>query len=314
MRNGRLPLVHNLKRGPGPPSRARRLRTRCDKLAGAHIRITEEGSHAARPKNYETVLYEPDGAVLRLTLNRPEKLNAWNGRMESDFIDALDTASADPAIHAIVVTGAGRAFCAGGDISAWSENLSGGDSRPRPSPLLARDGSPEVPIALARSKPVIAAINGHAVGIGLTVTLACDIRIASERAQFSARFVKVGLTPECGSTRYLPLVAGMGNALYMALTGRMIGAVEAKERGIVDFVVPPDSLMDEAMALAGEIASNPLSAVWFAKRLIHDNANESDLRRVVTAEGLAIREARRLPDHAEAVQAFVEKRPPNFGG
>jgi 2-(1,2-epoxy-1,2-dihydrophenyl)acetyl-CoA isomerase len=267
----------------------------------------------AAKKNFETILYEPEGAILRLTLNRPEKLNAWNARMESDFIDALEVASADPSIHAIVLTGAGRAFCAGGDISAWSQDLTGGDSRARPTPLLARDGSPEVPITLARSKPVIAAINGHAVGIGLTVTLACDIRIASERAQFSARFVKVGLTPECGSTRYLPLVAGVGNALYMALTGRMIDAAEAKERGIVDHVVPHNSLIDEAMALAGEIAANPPSAVWFAKRLIHDNANESDLRRVVTAEGLAIREARRLPDHAEAVRAFVEKRPPKFG-
>lgn len=262
---------------------------------------------------YETILYGPQGRVLLITLNRPEKLNAWNARMESEFMHALDAASADPALHAIVVTGAGRAFCAGGDISAWSADLSAGDRRRQASPLLARDGSPEVPITLARSKPVIAAINGHAVGIGLTVTLACDIRIASERAQFSARFVKVGLTPECGSTRYLPLVAGIGNALYMALTGRMIDAAEAKERGIVDRVVPHDSLMDEAMALAQEIASNPPSAVWFAKRLIHENANESDLRRVVTAEGFAIREARRHPDHAEAVQAFVEKRPPNFG-
>jgi len=263
--------------------------------------------------SYDTILYEPHDRVLLITLNRPEKLNAWNARMESEFIDALETGSADAAIHAIVVTGAGRAFCAGGDISAWSQDLSGGDKRRRPSPLLARDGSPEVPITLARSKPVIAAINGHAVGIGLTVTLACDIRIASERAQFSARFVKVGLTPECGSTRYLPLVAGIGNALYMAMTGRIIDAAEAKGRGIVDRVVPHDSLIEEAMALAEEIASNPPDAVWFAKRLIHENANESDLRRVVTAEGFAIREARCLPDHAEAVRAFVEKRPPNFG-
>ena len=265
-------------------------------------------------KRYETILYEPDGPILLLTLNRPEKLNAWNAAMESEFIDALETASADQAIHSIVVTGAGRAFCAGGDIGAWSQDLSSGDNRRRQSPLLARDGSPEVPITLARSKPVIAAINGHAVGIGLTVTLACDIRLASERAQFSARFVKVGLTPECGSTRYLPLVAGIGNALYMALTGRIIDADEAKERGIIDRVVPHDSLLDEALSLAREIASNPPSAVWFAKRLIHENANEGDIRRVVTAEGFAIREARRLPDHAEAVQAFVEKRPPNFGG
>ena len=266
------------------------------------------------PSEYETILSEPRGHIRLLTLNRPDKLNAWNAQMESDFIDALNSASKDPAVRAIVVTGAGRAFCAGGDISAWSQDLTDGDQRRRPSPLLARDGSPEVPITLARSKPVIAAINGHAVGIGLTVTLACDIRIASDRAQFSARFVKVGLTPECGSTRYLPLVAGIGNALYMALTGHMIDAAEAKERGIIDRVVPHDSLIDEAMALAEEIASNPPAAVWFAKRLIHENANERDLRHVVTAEGFAIREARQQPDHAEAVKAFVEKRPPNFGG
>ncbi len=262
---------------------------------------------------FETLLYERKGRVLIITLNRPEKLNAWNQKVESEFIHALDAASADPAVHVIVVTGAGRAFCAGGDISAWSEAIASGRERPIASSLLARDGSPEVPIALARSKPVIAAINGHAIGIGLTMPMACDIRIASDRAQFSARFVKVGLTPECGSTRYLPLVAGIDNALYMALTGRIIDAAEAKERGLVDRVVPHETLMDEAMALAEEIAANPPSAVWAAKRLIHENANESDLRRVVSAEGAAIREARRLPDHAEAVKAFMEKRPARFG-
>jgi len=262
---------------------------------------------------YETLLYEPKGRVLLLTLNRPEKLNAWSAKMEGEFIRALDVASADSQIHVIVVTGAGRAFCAGGDFSAWSQDLASHGERPPTSSLTSREGSPEVPIALARSKPVIAAINGHAIGIGLTMPLACDIRIASDQAKFSARFVKVGLTPECGSTRYLPLVAGIGNALYMALTGRIINAAEARERGLVDRVVPHDKLMDEAMALAEEIAANPASAVWAAKRLIHENANESDLRRAVSAEGFAIREARRLPDHAEAVKAFVEKRPPQFG-
>ena len=107
---------------------------------------------------YETLLYEPEGHVLVITLNRPEKLNAWNGRMETEFLDTLDAASADGAIRAIVVTGAGRAFCAGGDIGAWSQDLSS-NSRRQASPLLARDGSPDVPIALARSKPVIAAIH-----------------------------------------------------------------------------------------------------------------------------------------------------------
>ncbi len=261
---------------------------------------------------YEHILYERRDAIALITLNRPEKLNAWNARMEGEFIQALDAASADPQVHVIVVTGAGRAFCAGGDFSAWSEEIATRGERPPVSPLVSREGSPEVPIALKRSKPVIAAINGPAIGIGLTMPLACDIRIASDRAQFSARFVKVGLTPECGSTRYLPLVTGIGNALFLALTGRIIDAPEALARGLVDRVVPHDSLMDETMALADEIAANPPSAVWAAKRLIHDNAVESDLRRVVSQEGFAIREVRRLPDHAEAVRAFVEKRQPNF--
>ena len=260
------------------------------------------------------VRYERTGRIARITLNRPRRLNAIDDGMPAALSALVAEANRDDRVHVIVLAGAGRAFCAGGDISAWSQDLTSGDNRRQASPLLARDGSPEVPIALARSKPIIAAINGHAVGIGLTVTLACDMRIASERAQFSARFVRVGLTPECGSTRYLPLVAGIGNALFMALTGRLIDAAEAKERGIVDHVVPHDSLMQEAMALADEIAANPPSAVWLAKRLIHENANESDLRRVVTAEGSAIREARRQPDHAEAVKAFVEKRAPSFGG
>lgn len=261
---------------------------------------------------YEQILYERRGRVALITLNRPEKLNAWTPRMEEEFIDALGRASADEQVGALVVTGAGRAFCAGGDISRWSEMLAARETERPASYLRSRDGSPEVPIALSRSKPVIAAINGPAIGIGLTMPLACDIRIASERATFSARFVKVGLTPECGSTRYLPLVAGLGNALFLALTGRIIEAAEAKARGLVDRVVPHDRLMEEAMALAEEVAANPTEAVWAAKRLLHENAVEPDLRRVVTAEGHVIREMRLLPDHAEAVRAFLEKRPPRF--
>jgi 2-(1,2-epoxy-1,2-dihydrophenyl)acetyl-CoA isomerase len=146
------------------------------------------------------------------------------------------------------------------------------------------------------------------------MTLACDIRLASDKATFSARFVKIGLTPECGSTRYLPLVAGFSNALFLALTGRIIEAQEAKDRGLIDRIVPHDSLVDEAMALANEIAANPTDAVWAAKRLIHEDAVEADLRRVVTQEVNMIREQRRLPAHAEAVSAFQAKREPRFHG
>ena len=262
--------------------------------------------------NYQQILYEQRGRVALVTLNRPEKLNAWTGLMEDEFIDAVNRTANDRSLAALVVTGAGRGFCAGADISDFSQALTMSGERPPDSPLLARDGSPDVPLALSRGKPAIAAINGPAVGIGLTVTLACDIRIASEQARLSARFVRVGLTPECGSTRYLALVAGFSNALLLALTGRIIDAAEAKERGLVDRVVPHDRLLDEAMALAEEIANNPGDAIWAAKRLIHENAAEADLRRVVTQEGYAIREMRRLPDHAEAVRAFVEKRPPKL--
>src|SRR3990172_6956193 len=171
--------------------------------------------------DYETILYEKRGRVGLITLNRPEKLNAWNPRMETEFIDCVTRATEDREVGALVVTGAGRAFCAGGDISGWSEEIASRGEGGAPGPALGRggwvvverEGGREAPIVLRRGKPVIAAINGPAIGIGLTMPMACDIRIASERATFSARFVKVGITPECGSTRYLPAVAGLGNAL-----------------------------------------------------------------------------------------------------
>jgi len=265
--------------------------------------------------DYEHILYETKGRIALVTLNRPDRLNAWTPTMEVEFMAALERASGDQSIGAIVVTGAGRGFCAGADIGGWNERMPSAGSAPAPlpsSPMLSREGSPEVPITLARSKPVIAAINGPSIGIGLTMPLACDIRIASDKAKFSARFVKVGISPECGSTRYLPQVAGLGNALFMALTGRIVDSDEALARGLVDRVVPHDTLMDEAFSLAEEIANNPTNAVWAAKQLIHKNAVETDMRRVVDQEGFSIRETRRMPDHSEAVRAFMEKREPRF--
>jgi 2-(1,2-epoxy-1,2-dihydrophenyl)acetyl-CoA isomerase len=260
---------------------------------------------------YEHILYEPRGAVALITLNRPEKLNAWTRTMEDEFIDAVRTAAADSEVGCVVVTGAGRGFCAGADITGWDRSLSTAAPRRR-SKMLDESGSPEVPIALSQGKPVIAAINGVAVGIGLTMTLACDIRLASTAARFSARFVKVGLTPECGSTRYLPLVAGLPNALFLSLTGRIIDADEALQRRLVDQLLPPEQLLPGAFKLAEEIAANPHEAVWAAKRMLHQNATEADLRRVVTVETYSIRERQTEPDHREAVTAFVEKREPRF--
>jgi 2-(1,2-epoxy-1,2-dihydrophenyl)acetyl-CoA isomerase len=261
---------------------------------------------------YEQLLFERRGHIGVIRLNRPEKLNAWTATMENEFLDLIGRTTVDRGVRALIVTGAGRGFCAGADIGGWNSDLgSSGDRRPVSS-LQAQEGSPEVPISLSRGKPIIAAINGPSIGIGLTMPLACDVRIASDKATFSARFVKVGLTPECGSTRYLPLVAGFSNALFLAMTGRIIDANEALARGLVERVVLHDTLLGEAMSLAEEIAANPPDAVWAGKRLLHQNAVESDLRRLVTQEGYSIREMRRLPDHAEAVRAFVEKRQPNF--
>ncbi len=262
---------------------------------------------------FTQILYERRGRVALITLNRPERLNAWTNTMENEFIAAVEQANHDPNVGAIVVTGNGRGFCAGADIVGFTRRFSAdGSPVETESPMLAQVSSQEVPIALAAGKPSIAAINGAAIGVGLTMPLACDIRIASEAARFSARFVRVGLTPECGSTRYLPLVAGLPNALFLALTGRIVNANEALARRLVDRVVPADVLLDEALLLANEIATNPLDATWAAKRLLHQNALEQDLRRVVTQEAYSIRELRRTPEHREAALAFMEKREPVF--
>jgi 2-(1,2-epoxy-1,2-dihydrophenyl)acetyl-CoA isomerase len=262
---------------------------------------------------YEHILYETkERGVALITLNRPERLNAWTQTMELEFIDAIDAAGRDASVGCVVVTGAGRGFCAGADIGGWDRGIKQGADAPRRSKMLVEGGSPEVPITLTRGKPVIAAINGVSVGVGLTMTMSCDIRIASTAARFSARFVRVGLTPECGSSRYLPLVAGLPNALFLTLTGRIIDAEEALQRRLVDRLVAPEQLMPEAMALAEEVAGNPREAVWAAKRLLHANAMETDLRRVVTAECYSIRERQSEPDHREAVTAFMEKREPVF--
>jgi 2-(1,2-epoxy-1,2-dihydrophenyl)acetyl-CoA isomerase len=259
---------------------------------------------------YENLLYETRGPIALVTLNRPEKLNAWSRAMEAEFIGAVHHVATDRALKVIVVTGAGRGFCAGADINMWDQQQQAGPSD-LPAPL-RQDGSPEVPVSLMMGKPVIAAINGAAIGIGLTLALACDIRLASTTARFSARFVRVGLNPESGSTRYLPMVAGFSNALLLALTGRIIDAEEGLRRGLVERLVEPERLLDEALAVAEEIAASPLDATWQTKRLLHLNALEQDLRRVVTLETTTLRELKTLEGHREAIAAFVEGREPNF--
>lgn len=271
-----------------------------------HITAGEQTMTSASESH---VLFEKRGRVGLLTLNRPEKLNAWSPEMAQLVRDLIEQCNEDPEIGAVVITGAGRGFCSGADLrrdrSAEGEQQERG-TRPR--------GSAEEPLTfmMQRSKPIIAAINGPAIGVGFTLTLCCDLRIASENARVSMRFIRIGLTPELGSTFLLPQIAGLGNASEMILTGRIFDAQEAQRLGVVNKVVPAEQLLETAIALGNEIAFNPRSHVRWAKRLIHSNAANDNMRSVLQAEDEIFVQAVRSPAFAEAGRAFAEKRDPQF--
>jgi len=266
---------------------------------------------------FEQILYQQDGRVVTITLNRPDKLNAWTTVMEAEFITAVNLAADDDSVGCLVVTGAGRGFCAGADISGWAAQQAAPTPRARPrAPWTAttiwRSASQGVPAALFDAKPIIAAINGPAVGVGLTMALSCDIRIASDRARFSARFVRIGLSPECGSTRNLAEVAGIQAALELALTGRIIDAADPLAAKLVSRIVPHDDLLPSAHELAREIASGPMESTWITKKLIRHNSLQQNIRTVTDYEGLAIEQLFDKTAHREAVAAFRDRREPNF--
>ncbi len=249
----------------------------------------------------DPVLYEKRGRVALLTLNRPEKLNAWSGEMSRMVVSYIEQANIDDEIGAIIITGNGRGFSSGADLQ-----------RDRNAVVERRFEPESFPSFLQRSKPLIAAINGPAVGIGLTLSLCCDVRIASDAARLSARFVRIALTPELGSSFFLPQIVGLGNAAELILTGRIVDAAEAYRLGLVNRVVPHEDLLDAAFALAEEIAFNPPQQVEWAKQLLYANAANDNLRAVVQAEEVIFAQALKTPAFAEAGKAFAEKRQPNF--
>ena len=255
---------------------------------------------------YEQICFDQRGRVGVITLNRPEKLNAWTPRMMAEYRDAIQRSNDEPGIGAIVMTGAGRAFCAGADIEAvFKAGIDRGRER--------SDGGEDYLAFLARmAKPTIAALNGVAVGVGITQVLPFDIRIASEDARIGFFFVKMGLVPELGSSRLLCQLAGTGRALEWCLTGRMVPAAEARSAGLVSEIVPADRLLDRALALGEELADQPLAAVRLIRSLLRDNASEASLAEVQRREAEALREAYRSSEHREAVSAFLEKRKPDF--
>ncbi|MFT3853537.1 MAG: enoyl-CoA hydratase-related protein [Ilumatobacteraceae bacterium] len=260
--------------------------------------------------DYEQILVEQRDGVTLLTLNRPERLNAYTPRMMGELSDAIMAANDDPAVGAIVLTGAGRGFCAGADIGGeFAAKLDERDATPPPAEQQrGRDW-----VGLCRSsKPLVAAINGPAIGVGLTMVLPFDHLVAAAGAKLSCRFVKMGLVPELASSHFLVTRCGWGNASYLALSGATLLAEEAQPLGLVDRVVPGERVLDEAIAVAREFAANPGPQVRMIKELLTENGVETDLTAVQRREITALEQAYRTPEHREAVQAFLERRPPQF--
>lgn len=267
--------------------------------------------------SYETILTDVDDGLLIVTLNRPEKLNAWTYRMGAELSAAVAAANDDPDIEAIVVTGAGRGFCAGADIGDVFDAQQ--DARQKEAPAGGDDsretGTPQMRdwvMQVRESKPMVAAINGAAIGVGLTQVLPFDALIAAAGAKLSVRFIKMGLVPELASSQFLLQRVGFGAASDLMLTGRTVLAEEAAALGLVDRVVAPEALLDEAKASARAMGENPQAALRMVKRLLTENANEPDLRAVQRRELAALQECYASAEHKEAIAAFMGKRAPDF--
>lgn len=261
---------------------------------------------------YQCLLYDVQDRIATLTLNRPERLNALGDTLREDLYDAITKSAADPNVGVLVITGAGRGFCSGGDVKSMSErNATGQVPPPRDRYAPMRD---RIVLAMRDCpKPVIAAINGAAAGAGMNLALACDLRIASSAAKFSQAFVKRGLAPDWGGTWLLPRIVGAAKACELIFTGDTIDAAQALELGIVNAVVAPEALMAEAGKLARKIADGPPVAIELSKRAIYHN-QDVDLRAGLEFETFAQNICKDTEDSKEGVRAFVEKRAPVFRG
>lgn len=247
-----------------------------------------------------TVLIEDQGAVRILTMNRPERLNALNEALKDELTAALGQAAEDDSVGAVVLTGSGRAFCAGADLASFKEMFEEGEKG-----KVAQFTELEFPQAfMGFPKPLIAAINGPAVGWGFTVSLSCDMRLISSRAGMICGFVRVGVTPEFGSSFLLPRIIGLGRTMELVLTARELGAQEAKDWGLVSQVCEPDELLPAAVRTAGLIASYPAPALRLAKKILRHGAGSS-LEQTLGYEAAIFREAMATPEHYQAVQDMV---------
>jgi enoyl-CoA hydratase/carnithine racemase len=275
--------------------------------------------------NYQTIKYELAQDILTITLNRPEQLNSFTVAMAHELIHAFERASADDAVRVVIVTGAGRAFCAGMDLSA-AGNVFGLDESLQPSlaDLEQRFEDPDI-VAGVRdlggrltltifdcTKPVIAAINGAAVGIGATMTLAMDIRLASDKARIGFVFGKIGIVPEACSSWFLPRIVGISQALEWVYSAEIFDAQEGQRAGLIKQVVPADQLLDQARSLARRFIDHrsPVSTA-IARQMMYRNAAQPSPLIAHKVDSLGVFYTSR-GDGREGVKAFMEKRPPQF--
>jgi 2-(1,2-epoxy-1,2-dihydrophenyl)acetyl-CoA isomerase len=261
---------------------------------------------------YELITFDRDGSVARLTLNRPDKLNAMTGVMSDELMDALGEIGKDPELRAVLLTGAGRGFCAGQDLTEFDDAYRKGE-RPDIEDHLARTYHRLIPAMTGLPKPILCAVNGVAAGAGVSLALASDIRIAGGSARFTQAFVKIGLIPDSGGTYLLPRAVGYAKALELSLTGDMIDAGTAREIGLVSLVVPDDELASEARELAGRLAAMPTAALGETKRLLQASLAPA-LEEALEREAAAQSRMGQTADHLEGVTAFAEKRDPRFTG
>jgi 2-(1,2-epoxy-1,2-dihydrophenyl)acetyl-CoA isomerase len=255
---------------------------------------------------YETITYHIENGIAWLTLNRPDRLNAFTDQMNKEVGHALKSAEGTENVRCIVITGNGRAFCSGQDLEGVNEEMDHGE-------VLRNSYGPMMKQLAKTEKPVVAAINGVAAGAGLSLALACDFRVASEKASMVQAFIHVGLIPDSGNLYYLPRLIGHAKALELAVFGEKISATEAKELGLVSKVISQETWSEEVDAFAKRLANLPTKAIGLIKRSLHTSWHSS-FEHYLENEAQGQRIAGLTRDHREGVTAFLEKRKPRFIG
>ncbi len=259
---------------------------------------------------YETILFEKTSGVADVALNRPKKLNAFDGKMHEELYSALDDAAADDEVRCVVLRGEGRGFSAGADLAQIIESS---DGDPDLGEYLRSTYSRLVKRMVSMEKPIVASLHGPVYGAGVGISLACDLRVAAEGAKFSVAFIKIGLMPDAGVSFFLPRIVGLGRALEMSMTGDPVEAEEALQIGLVNKVVPDESLIEETATLSSRLAAMPTAALGMTKRALYASF-EGDLETVLEREAEGQTFCGYTADHREGVAAFFEKREARFTG